>query len=307
MGLALGIDYSLFVLSRYREERQAGRDKIAAIIATGGTSSKAVLFSGSSFVVALLGLLLVPDTILRSLALGAILVGIVSVCAALTLLPAVLSILGDLSTFRVLPDRIQQAMLNFLFLGRAAKAPDGFGSNPAFQNPDGTSRLAPTIYYAGNSQGGIIGGALTAVAQDWQRAFLGVPGMNYSTLLNRSVDFDDFNPFFIGPYPDELTYQLNLSLIQMLWDRGENDGYANHLTSDPLPGTQPHQQFRLAGQGHRDRRGGRRPGQAAGGAPTHRAVRAVRGGRRVPDRLREPRHDRPAVPPGGQALPRAGP
>ena len=82
---------------------------------------------------------------------------------------AVLNILGDLSTFRVLPDRIQQAMLNFLFLGRAAKAPDGFGSNPAFQNPDGHSRLAPTIYYAGNSQGGIIGGALTAVAQDWQR------------------------------------------------------------------------------------------------------------------------------------------
>ena len=75
MGLALGIDYSLFVLSRYREERQAGRDKVDAIIATGGTSSKAVLFSGSSFVVALLGLLLVPDTILRSLALGAIIVG----------------------------------------------------------------------------------------------------------------------------------------------------------------------------------------------------------------------------------------
>ena len=95
MGLALGIDYSLFVLSRYREERQAGRDKIDAIIATGGTSSKAVLFSGSSFVVALLGLLLVPDTILRSLALGAIIVGIVTMAAAITLLPALLSLLGD--------------------------------------------------------------------------------------------------------------------------------------------------------------------------------------------------------------------
>lgn len=95
MGLALGIDYSLFVLSRYREERQAGRDKVAAIVATGGTSSKAVLFSGSSFVVALLGLLLVPDAILRSLALGAIIVGVVTMAAALTLLPALLSLLGD--------------------------------------------------------------------------------------------------------------------------------------------------------------------------------------------------------------------
>jgi RND superfamily putative drug exporter len=95
MGLALGIDYSLFVLSRYREERQGGRDKIGAIVATGGTSSKAVLFSGSSFVVALLGLLLVPDTILRSLALGAIIVGVVTMAAAVTLLPALLSLLGD--------------------------------------------------------------------------------------------------------------------------------------------------------------------------------------------------------------------
>ncbi len=95
MGLALGIDYSLFVLSRYREERRAGRDKVDAIVATGGTSSKAVLFSGSSFVVALLGLLLVPDTILRSLALGAIIVGVVTMAAALTLLPALLSLLGD--------------------------------------------------------------------------------------------------------------------------------------------------------------------------------------------------------------------
>jgi RND superfamily putative drug exporter len=95
MGLALGIDYSLFVLSRYREERQAGRDKVDAIVTTGGTSSKAVLFSGTSFVVALLGLLLVPETILRSLALGAIIVGLVTMAAALTLLPALLSLLGD--------------------------------------------------------------------------------------------------------------------------------------------------------------------------------------------------------------------
>ena len=95
MGLALGIDYSLFVLSRYREERQAGRSKIDAILTTGGTSSKAVLFSGSSFVVALLGLLLVPDTILRSLAFGAIIVGIVTMAASITLLPALLSLLGD--------------------------------------------------------------------------------------------------------------------------------------------------------------------------------------------------------------------
>ena len=95
MGLALGIDYSLFVVSRYREGRYAGLTKHDAIAVSGATASKAVLFSGSAFVVALLGMLLVPDIVLRSLAFGAVLVGIVTVASALTLLPAILSLLGD--------------------------------------------------------------------------------------------------------------------------------------------------------------------------------------------------------------------
>ncbi len=95
MGLALGIDYALFVVSRFREERLRGRAKADAIAATGATASRAVLFSGSAFVLAMVGLLLVQNTIMRSLATGAILVGVVSVVAAITLLPAVLSVLGD--------------------------------------------------------------------------------------------------------------------------------------------------------------------------------------------------------------------
>jgi putative drug exporter of the RND superfamily len=95
MGLALGIDYSLFVVSRFREERLSGREKTDAIAAAGATASRAVLFSGSAFVIAMTGLLLVESTIMRSIALGAIFAGIVSVAAALTLLPAVLQLLGD--------------------------------------------------------------------------------------------------------------------------------------------------------------------------------------------------------------------
>ncbi len=95
MGLALGIDYTLFVISRYREERAGGAAQEIAIALTGATASRAVLFSGSTFVVALLGLLIVPTSIMRSLAAGAIIVGVVSVVAALTLLPALLGLLGD--------------------------------------------------------------------------------------------------------------------------------------------------------------------------------------------------------------------
>ncbi|CAN5180601.1 hypothetical protein BH20ACT13_BH20ACT13_08780 [soil metagenome] len=95
MGLALGLDYSLFVVSRYREERWRGREHLDAIAASGLTASRAVLFSGTAFVVAMFGMLLVPSSIMRSLAVGAILVGVVSVAAALTLLPALLGLLGD--------------------------------------------------------------------------------------------------------------------------------------------------------------------------------------------------------------------
>jgi RND superfamily putative drug exporter len=95
MGLALGIDYALFVISRYREERGRGREKFDAIAASGTTASRAVVFSGTAFVVAMLGMLIVPSNIMRSLAVGAILVGVVSVAAAATLLPALLGLLGD--------------------------------------------------------------------------------------------------------------------------------------------------------------------------------------------------------------------
>ena len=95
MGLALGIDYSLFVLSRFREERLHGRERFDAIAAVGATASRAVLFSGIAFTLAMVGLLLVPHTIMRSLAAGAIVAGLVSVAAALTLLPALLGLLGD--------------------------------------------------------------------------------------------------------------------------------------------------------------------------------------------------------------------
>jgi len=95
MGLAVGIDYSLFILSRYREERQRGLDVPDALSVSGGTAGRAVLFSGLTVIIALLGLLIIPHTIFRSLASGAIFVVFGAVLASLTLLPAVLSLLGD--------------------------------------------------------------------------------------------------------------------------------------------------------------------------------------------------------------------
>jgi RND superfamily putative drug exporter len=95
MGLAIATDYGLFIVSRYREERAGGRAELEAIAGAGATASRAVLFSGLAFVLAMCGLLLVPDSVLRSLGVGALTVGLVSVVAALTLVPAMLGLLGD--------------------------------------------------------------------------------------------------------------------------------------------------------------------------------------------------------------------
>ena len=113
MGLAVGIDYVLFIVSRYREERARGSATDAAIAVASRTASRAVLFSGITVVVALVGLLIVPTTIFLSLALGAILVVIAAVAAAMTLLPAVLILLGDRiekgRVGRLLPSRLRRS------------------------------------------------------------------------------------------------------------------------------------------------------------------------------------------------------
>jgi len=95
MGIAVGVDYALFIVSRYREERHKDREKLDAIRASGATASRAVFFSGMTVVIALAGIMVVPTTIFRSLAGGAIVVVLVSVASSLTLLPAVLALLGD--------------------------------------------------------------------------------------------------------------------------------------------------------------------------------------------------------------------
>jgi MMPL family protein len=75
MGLALGIDYSLFIVSRLREERHHGASHRDAILNVANTATRAVVFSGCAFVLAMLGMFLMPDATLRSLAVGAIVVG----------------------------------------------------------------------------------------------------------------------------------------------------------------------------------------------------------------------------------------
>ena len=122
IGLAVGIDYSLFIISRFREEMGRGLSTPEAVAKTGDTAGRTVLFSGVTVMIALCGLLIVPFSFFQSLGIGAILVVLVALAATLTLLPAVLALLGP---------RINRLSLPFIGAGRlegsaAAPSRDGF-------------------------------------------------------------------------------------------------------------------------------------------------------------------------------------
>ena len=103
IGLAVGIDYSLLIVSRFREEMSRGLDTKAAVERAGETAGRTVLFSGATVVLALLGMLIVPVSFFQSLGLGAILAVIAALAATLTLLPAVLALLGPKVSLLTVP------------------------------------------------------------------------------------------------------------------------------------------------------------------------------------------------------------
>jgi uncharacterized membrane protein YdfJ with MMPL/SSD domain len=110
IGIGVAIDYSLFILARYREERAAGRSPDDARAEALSTSGLAVTFSGLAVIVSLAGLWMVDNQALRSMALGAMTVVAVSILAATTLLPALIAMLGD----RVLPGGVVARVLRFV-------------------------------------------------------------------------------------------------------------------------------------------------------------------------------------------------
>lgn len=95
VGLAVGIDYSLLIVERFREERRKGVEKVEAVRTAGATAGQAVVFSGGTVMVSLLALLMVPEKSFLSISLGAAVVVVCAVIAALTLLPALLGLIGD--------------------------------------------------------------------------------------------------------------------------------------------------------------------------------------------------------------------
>ncbi len=151
------------------------------------------------------------------------------------------TIAENFNLFPVLADRLQQGVLNTLYLGRLMINPQGLASNPAFQSSGRPVIDTSNLFYDGNSQGGIEGGLTTAVSPDFRRAVLGVTGIDYGNLLiQRSTDFAPFKLIVDKFYPDQSLYPVLTDLVQQLWDRSDPIGYAAEMTSHPLPDTPSH-------------------------------------------------------------------
>ncbi len=120
IGLAVGIDYSLLIVLRFKEELNHGFPVREAVARTGNTAGRTVFFSGATVVLALVGLFIVPSSFYQSLALGAILVVVATLAATLTLLPAVLYLLGHRVNFLTIP------FINRLALKGADTSTGGF-------------------------------------------------------------------------------------------------------------------------------------------------------------------------------------
>lgn len=150
-------------------------------------------------------------------------------------------VVANLDLFPIVVDRLQQGVLNTLYLGRLMRNPEGLASNSAFESAGRPVIDTSRLYYYGNSQGGIAGGMATAVAPDWSRAVLGVTGIDFGNLLvQRSTDFASLKAILEKSYPDQSLYPVILDVVQQLWDRGDPDGYAPQMTSHPLPDTPSH-------------------------------------------------------------------
>jgi hypothetical protein len=156
--------------------------------------------------------------------------------------PLAIEAVSNLNHFSALVDRLQQGVLNTLFLGRLMLNRHGLATSPAFQAAGKPIIDTRYLYYDGNSQGGIEGGLTTAVSPDIHRSVLGVTGIDYGNMLiQRSTDFAPFKALLEGNYPDPSLYPVLTDLLQQLWDRGDPDGYAPQMTTHPLPDTPAHE------------------------------------------------------------------
>ena len=160
--------------------------------------------------------------------------------------PGVTQMIFDFSDFYMLPERLHQGMAEALLLNRAMR--ERFAKLPQIAAL-GIQVDEARNYYSGISQGGIYGGTLMALSQDITRGHLGVPGQNYSVLLQRSVDFAPFFVVMIAAYPESIDRAIVLNAGQILWDSVDPSSHYAHISQAPYANTPKHEVLLASAKG----------------------------------------------------------
>lgn len=166
-----------------------------------------------------------------------ILVGVDMIGMSSDDISAIVQMITDLGLFARLTERLHQGLLEHLLAMRAMRG--RFATLPEIEALGVV--LDGTLWFNGISQGGIYGGTVMALATDFTRGQLGVPGINYSLLLPRSHDFDPFFALMSRSYWFSADHQILLAAIQTLWDQVDPASWYRHISHEPLPDTPAHQ------------------------------------------------------------------
>ncbi len=149
-------------------------------------------------------------------------------------------IASGMSNFATVPDRLHHGVLEFLM---AAEVMMGDGANDELLSQDGVLLYDPDeLFYYGNSQGSILGGAYVPVSKRIEKGVFGVGGMPYSLLLTRSYDFELYFMLLRGQYADDRDISLLIGLMQMLWDPAEGSGWAWYMNQRSIDDDTPAKQ-----------------------------------------------------------------
>ncbi len=140
---------------------------------------------------------------------------------------------ADVNHFSAMADRLHQGILEYMLAAHTA-AKDLPNLEPITSRDidiDGDD-----LHYFGGSQGGIFGATFMALSPDVERGYLAVPGNNYSTLLHRSVNFDDFNLLMGLTYSTSANLNINIALLSLMWSHSDPVSYLRHIAAEPFDG-----------------------------------------------------------------------
>jgi hypothetical protein len=159
---------------------------------------------------------------------------------------AITQMIFNFSDFAIIPQHLHQGMVNSLMLGRAMR--ERFDEIKEIKDK-GVVVDPKRFYYSGISQGGIYGATYMALSTDVTRGHLGVPGQNYSTLLQRSVDFLPFYAVLVATYPSPVDRAVLVGAGQILWDQVDSSSFYRHISLEPFAGTPKHDVLLASAQG----------------------------------------------------------